>query len=192
MANKSEGMKWVVGVLISLVAAGGSIVAVLNYLKSPPRSDDAAVQPRIANSPGATPTGNSNTQPPNKAEPSPARTPELRLNIKTEEDMCKLVEFLQFQTRHVVYLRVDFIRSDSGGITDPGNLGAEPASVTIQAQCARVTPEAERFILQIDSGSYFWGRDDPGDGWILEGQFYSKGVKHVGQGYFALMLTPKT
>ncbi len=188
--NKSDSIKWLVGVLISLVAAGGSIVAVLNYMKpSRPSTPDITA---LSSPPAVAASSAGETQRPNKSEPSPERTPELRLNVKTEADMCRLVAFVQFQNRHEIYLKVDFIRNDSGGITDPGTLGAEPASVIIQAQCPNVTPDAERFILQIDSGSYFWGRDDPGDGWILEGRFLSRGVKHVGQGYFALMLSPKT
>jgi len=120
--SHADWFKWVVGITISLLAAGGGIVAILNYVNSPPQRGPnvPAPQSNVSERPrGAELTNNNEVQSgSNKSEPSPSRTPELRLDIRTPEDICKLVEFLQYQTRRVVYLKVDFIRREYGGITD--------------------------------------------------------------------------
>lgn len=217
--SQNSWVKWIVNTLIALLAAGGGIVALMNYFKPSPQDNHppAPTMPAPQNSLGSQNIpGNNNSVVnniglvTNNIKEVSKKPLELKTVIKTSEDVQKLSTFLKANVGSVVHLTLTFSSKKESGVSDFGWerwmnwKGGEDERIK-QSGVIEITfdeaPPLEdgvvgaHFILSIDDKGHFYlernGNDDGLGGEMrLDGAFTLNWVNEVGQGYEKAALTP--
>jgi len=192
-------MKWMISSVIALLAAGGGIVALLNYMNPSQLEAQETTQAPASvtqqtygdQSPSVANVGGDVTINIESAASKPKEVAKFNRTINIEKDACQLRRFLKDHLQETIYLELTFILRQSGGITDLGVNSPDFSDITVDNDCVKGEKETgSRLLFEVDKKfPYFWGRNENGDGWVLKGQFIPNWVEHVGQGYYRASLT---